>query len=1590
MFRTLSRSSKGVSFGFCNYRNVGTRYASSGLFDDKNEYEIDIISLKKKSKPKQRTGFSATSLKKNVDFLIRTARALKDDQRTPPRSSGSNVWSYWDFLEKYHYELQRFLNFARQSYTNKIKSFGQMTAGEVRNSLYIFKDMYMKNKVPDINKYNFASYNHMISRLLKYLEHDPRLPTFLAENMDVDYHSNKVILNLYRAGIGDYFEELENIAKSFDIEKHPVSAISASISQIIEEFNDFVQTEHLNYDEMFFKGYIQVQRYKNLKTILDNFPVTPQHLNFILHDMNSLALVETFKDISGEKEKFAQVIDDNGPGLKLVSFMEKDSLSSIPKFMSLLYLKSVASNDDVLTRISQNLIESLLPFFTNGSMQKWNPSTIIDDSCDPVEVFQNRTENYEFAVLKKFNLLEKIDAIRMTRDYLKTSFSSTTVEELYFEVGNLQKGFSGHPLIASQLSEFEVNLFEMKKYISWGLTFIDKLLSSAVWREEIQKLYEPGTSDVDSEYVQIPDELGLHHFYKELSELREREFGGFHYGLFERGTVLAILESVASRILNSTSCGSSFKFVELYHKVRMLLTINGGNTSILDSLIHSQEVFRNFEQKNEGYESEYTQIPEHVDIYNYSRELSYLRDALQTNFANTSPEGIMHVLDKIIRESISTPSKNESMNSSRLLRLEYNLIKYFKINDSTNMLDTVLQNRQAFEEFEKSKGKGSSYVQIPDNIGLHEYAKQLKALRDLKLGGSFNDRSSDEVLTQLDQLLSDVAENAVSSKDVQFPSLGSLYELKRKLLALFALNGGHVDILDTMLESHSAFEKFERSLLDKASKLYRQVPDFMKLDDYIYELEELRHELKTTAFEQVTCTDILNCLSDMSNDKRNVQEKQKIYSKLYYNLSSLFKYNGGYTFVLDNVLLNQDVFSRFERKLIMLASGKVDPALLETLILVNNNWQILDDFFVNEGVNVRSSVLTSASEFIPALGVFLLKNVNEVLREKYLMLIDTSSKLNTKVRYYPLFLYELVRLKKLRVNIFKYQLPRIYSESYKSSIYNSSNESDACYHNDSWMVSELECNNENCGFQSVLLNKLSIEGKLNQETDMNVGEASNDPWLSNNVERYNEDDGLHQLPMKKIPMEGIHKDGESTVVSSSSNDPWISNDMVQYNEDDGLHQLPLEKAPLENKYNEKGTNASSSVNDPWISSDLERNNEDDGLHQLTVEKTTVESKQRNKEATDDASPSNDPWLSSALERYNEDDGLHQFPLEKSFVGDKGDLKKLDTEKADMTNDPWISSEMVRCNDEDGLHVDPMKINSTKYGEDLESQRDKWVLSNENEKFNEDDGTEEKLNGYAAFDPKLKQNDLAEGFEIPYQSEPWLSSEQKPIDEWRNTDAENESTRNDINTATIENYLKNAKKEKELAEESNFRTREAYDWSKGMCVSRSLEHRNFFDPVMKYTSEDSSDRFFTRGNNKTRYLLVTIDGQSIVSEDNPLGKSNSEDIYTILRKVSDKDLNIVMKRIRRLQSKNWKLIGGGSKDGILIFEKNASGVFPKIKKIISAVFFAAMIWYFYPSHPKATEEKDKNSDSTDMSPEGDEEAKGEEKVYSWKSVLWSTK
>lgn len=414
-------------------------------------------------------------------------------------------------------------------------------------------------------------------------------------------------------------------------------------------------------------------------------------------------------------------------------------------------------------------------------------------------------------------------------------------------------------------------------------------------------------------------------------------------------------------------------FANLLELLTATFDINGGATKFLDELVHSVPASKTFKPLVEP-SNEYNQLPDELKIHDFWQELDILKnDELRSAFKNFTAEEVIKTMEDRINEfnqdhpDSNVESRLKDINLNRYMKLSGRLKQLFRLNNgNTEVLDAVLgsqselqklelklaQKRAAQEYQQKQKElevierkateqetkenaireesakniyAPGPYVQIPEKMQLHEFVKELEIFRQDDLRSSYKNFSAEKILSLMQKRIKEIYSELPStnlalrmSKD----NLVAFIKLHAKLEKLLAWNGGNTAILDTLIHSQSVFNDFEAKISSKktckstpaaADSQYRQIMDDMVFEDFAEELTSIR-DILGKKFSSSTSDEIYSAIEKLINAESS-SEIKLLYGKLSRNLKVLFKHNNNQTFILDNVLLNADTFSKFENNL---------------------------------------------------------------------------------------------------------------------------------------------------------------------------------------------------------------------------------------------------------------------------------------------------------------------------------------------------------------------------------------------------------------------------------------------------------------------------------------------------------------------------------------------------------------------------------------------------------------------------------------------------------------------------------------------------
>lgn len=1530
------------------------------------EYEIDVISMTKTPKLKPKRSQPPAKPVRNLTHELINFKLVNSNHidKVIIENSISKINENFDknitnFVMKNSLELKEFLKFIQTSYDFKIKSFSQLTTIELLNCLYIFKDYYLKNKIPSINKYNFVNYNLMFSDCLKLLKKFPDFPQVLNEV----YLINNFGLDLLSSGIGNYTEELKSLTQEFSFKDLSLDQICSAIDRIIHDFNNLVPHE---YDEDFFRFLIQINRYKNLKSILSSVSgMLPVDLLALFNSENFQSIIRSVNKSTKESSDTHTLTRGELYLLKYV--LENDELTVL-QIITKLHHQNEATVKDIYEHLITLASNGILDIYDKPLLSQELSLTKFKISNDDMK------QNFEFSLIYKYKLYNYIDELKvllamgidLTNDSCLSAF-----KELQFTNEMLVDKFNG---LFEELSSF----FHT---IPWTQTSsLVKLISNKNWHEWCQEIADSKISNLmfldysnlsDYSYKSIEVSTELAHILPKLSQFSkdnnninlsmislENLVTLFHndeclrkvYLSHGGGVYLHNIQDLINdfnvlycNLVNYDLCGikqaegnipfsefDQFRLIKHFGYYLELIS----NPLILDNLL---VLYSSSKVKSDIVSKMIEELPK----YSYELEIFKI-DELKKNYVDVDFKEMLFILDKRIKEVLSNLNSNPSSringgNVERFLLLQRILSDIYHHDGHSANTSGIEEPQFNLSQLDKL----ITYTQIPDQFNISEYSNDLEYLRQ-HLNKPFANCSIDEILMKLEELVDESSGKLVLDKN--------LIKLSLKLQHLFRINGGDTGILDTVVHNQQQFDNFESKL--KSDSPYYQIPDGLGIHSYIKELTELRQDVLGDEFKHFSSDEVLTLLDNFVATNGN-HAHIYCFIELYHKLKTLFLINNGNTEVLDTVLHSQCEFERFESKLATHQEESTQEAIdtREAMEEKKNYSKQLVDELQGKFKYKQIPDFLSIHEFSEELKVLLqdeLKGENfemfadfeilDLLRYRISEILNgssssSSSRMNDKTidRFLKLNnqLTELFRINGHNTQVLDSVLN---SQEVFERFEQTKKQGSSPYRQlpDDFRLQEflpeitqLKLQLDGKDFRLVSNNEiLDVLSKMSaNERKFNMSKRANFRKLHKNLTTLFKYNGNETSVLDNIL---INQEALENMNSASRNDRtgvqgmfgvtqsqlkeffsitgWNDYDLVNFadvNEQEVYEKLDqlLEHIKKVNKYQYPASVELASVIKKYSGIDLVVNlavlNELSKLHETVFSKKQIENRAREiKEFMAQLSKNRDLYAKENEQvEYKEqiEVPIQKFSMEEFTRGANQSDKQ----------DP------VKYND-------PLKV--------------------ENQNITRKDG-EENMDDVELFVRNQIFHNLDQSFDNPKSSkemEELLKLTPEKIRETYKTTTSSKSDKKPQNELDIQHYLENVKKQKTLKDEEAFRQRKAYEWSKIKSNSnRSLESKNFFDPL-----PNPSDLV------GAKYLLLTLDGEKIISKQNPLGKNTPfEDIVDVLNKFNEVELNKFIKDINKLQTRDWKLIGGNSSNfgKYLVFIKvndQESGLFKKLKSVLA--------------------------------------------------------
>lgn len=659
-----------------------------------------------------------------------------------------------------------------------------------------------------------------------------------------------------------------------------------------------------------------------------------------------------------------------------------------------------------------DFVESFLPLVCNGllpidamSEVKYAclPARYEDDIIVPFKFSDNMFDNYELSLAILFQVPSKVHLIRLVKPDGFLSSNPLTLDML---LTSIREYFaSSSYLLKADSQELIRILTEMNNYLLRGTTILKKLaldpklnlvaqnqISLCSTVETMKPSIEDLSKELETESTPITStkriRINDHEITDYKTELKNFRLIDLNNEKFVDIGLKAFLKYLEER-MRYVASGKHLRepsavtpenvelFVQLYEVLAASYDVGLSLEFQLDTL--ADEALD--QATPEPSSSRYVQIPDDLKLHDLHSELEIFRnDELKCLYASLTADQIIDRLqrltDALMKEN-DTAERQSRMTLENVLwfkKLLSRLKLLFAMNGgNTQVLDALIQSQDVFAQLEskiKSKKKVQAteavplqelkpsrvpYSQIPEDLHLHDYVSELIEFREKDLSSEYKDCSPEKIILTLKKRTDELIKGVPSSNPqlaITNDNFRVYVTLLSKLNKLFILNGGYTAILDTMIQSQSAFERFESSLsekgtcmvnkLDKKKTIYSEIPEEVILEDYYQEISELKSKLGLP-FGSTNVDSILRSLDSMINETSDV-EKKVVLGKLNINLRKLFKLNNDHTFILDNVLLSAENFSRVEKEINNVAATENVFVMSSVMNDSNNSGEQEDDY----------------------------------------------------------------------------------------------------------------------------------------------------------------------------------------------------------------------------------------------------------------------------------------------------------------------------------------------------------------------------------------------------------------------------------------------------------------------------------------------------------------------------------------------------------------------------------------------------------------------------------------------------------------------
>lgn len=857
---------------------------------------------------------------------------------------------------------------------------------------------------------------------------------FLVKVLSAYGRKRKVFLDLYCKGVGTVLPELQTLTMEFDFAGlRSISPVLNKISGLVSEFDMYIAANgnvH-SFDANSLRLLVNVLRYQRLYEALvsrssDN--LLAADLLSISKDGDAEAVQTQLGSLSGDQREIDNLIFSVHRNFFNAIYL---STGLVKLDVIFAFLNREAEKDCYTPTEKQmihDFVNTFLPLACRGLLQlgvfsqvKYAclPARHEDDIIVPFEFTDNIFDNYELSLAILFRVPSRFHLILLVKPQVFNASSPLALNKL---LNSIREYFATSSyLLKADSQELIRVLIEMDHFLLRGTTILNKLASTpnlvlvaraqTVLCSTVDTM-EPSIIDLSQDLCAEPspvkttnniriNDREIADYKRELNNFRLIDLNNEKYVDIGTKSFLKYLEERMRYIAkgkhlweaSAVSAENAELFVQLYELLAASYDVGLTLETQLDSL--ADEFTRSLAIKPS--KPQYVQIPDDLKLHDLHAEIEIFRnDELQSPYSSLSLDEILTRLqtrtEELMKEN-PTRNGNPRMTSQNVLRFKKLLSRLrllFAMNGgNTEVLDALVKSQDVFSQLESkiiSKNKlqpaeviptespsqfSGPYLQIPDNLQLHEYLSELIEFKELDLGSGFKDCSAEKIILILEQRIDGIIKGLPSDTRLAITkdNFRVFATLLSRLNKLFVLNGGYTAILDTMIHFHSAFDKFESNLTrrkdakvsdsNEVEGIYSELPDDVLLEEYYEELSELKLRIGVP-FGSVNVDTVLSSLESMKEEQTNL-EKKIVLGKLFLNLKNLFKLNNNHTFVLDNVLLSAENFDRVEKEINNVAATEnifVMPNFSNTV----NTLEMPDDDYVLSLLVNKEKAPTSDTE----------------------------------------------------------------------------------------------------------------------------------------------------------------------------------------------------------------------------------------------------------------------------------------------------------------------------------------------------------------------------------------------------------------------------------------------------------------------------------------------------------------------------------------------------------------------------------------------------------------------------------------------------